>query len=66
MNGTLIKANGAQAKHFSSLLSPTRNFQPTGKRGEYFMAAADEVVALRDAEFLRENGAVVLAVVENQ
>lgn len=62
--GTKIKSNARDAQRFSALLSPTRSFVATDKRGVYFMPADDEVTALRDADFLAANGATVIEIVE--
>jgi len=62
MHGVTIKSNAREAKRLSALVSATRNFEPTGVRGEFFIPAEDEVRALRDAEFLADNGATVTAV----
>lgn len=62
MNGVTIRTNAREAKRLSALVSATRNFEPTGVRGEFFIACDDEVKALRDSEFLASNGATVVAV----
>ena len=61
-HGVTIRTNARAARRAAALLSPTREFLPTGRRGEFFMAAADEVQALRDADFLAANGVTVLSV----
>ena len=62
-HGTVIKANARDAKTLSAILSPTRDFVPTDTRGQYVMEAADEVQALRDADFLAERGVVIVEVI---
>ena len=59
-HGVTIRTNARAARRAAALLSPSREFLPTGRRGEFFMAAADDVQALRDAEFLAANGVTVL------
>ena len=60
-HAVIIKANARVAREFSIRLSPSRNFEPEGRRGHYIINCADEVQALRDAEWLRDNGATVVA-----
>ncbi len=62
-HGITIKTNARDARLLSAIVSPTRDFLPTGERGVYFMADPDECRALRDAEMLAERGVTVLAVV---
>lgn len=59
-HGVTIRTNGREAKHLSAITSPTKDFEPTGERGVYFMPADDEVQALHRADFLTRNGVEVL------
>ena len=61
-HGVTIRSNARDAKRLSALVSATRNFEGTGTRGEFFIPADGEVQALRDAEFLTDNGATVTEV----
>lgn len=61
-HGVNVKTNAREAKRLSALISPTRSLEPTPARGVYYLAASDEVQAMRDAEFLTDNGAAVISV----
>lgn len=64
MYGVRIKTNAREARILSAIVSPTRSFVPTGQRGVYVMETDDEILAIRDADFLAERGVEVLGIDE--
>lgn len=57
-----IRATAAEAKKLSAIVSPSRNFEPTGRRGEYAMTSNSEVLSIRDADFLAGMGVEILSI----